>query len=350
MKALARVAHEPGALELCSIPDPDPGSGEVVVAVAAAGLCGSDLEAYHQRLASTTPLTRVPGHEFSGRIVALGAGVEGWSVGDHVVSETAAYVCGTCALCRSGQYNLCPWRRGFGFGVDGAFAPYVRVPVRCLHRVPASLPLHLAALTEPTCVTYNAVVEKSTVAPGDLVVVVGSGTIGLLALQWARSRGAGVALVGITGDEARLAVARELGAVATWDALKDDIDTMVRERTDGLGVPLVVDAVGGSALSMDLALRIVRPAGQITKVGWFAGTTNPTMDALVAKAVRLQGSFSHTWPMWERCLQLLAAGTIQLAPIVSDDLPLSRWQDGYARSESREAVKVIFRPDAKSER
>jgi alcohol dehydrogenase/L-iditol 2-dehydrogenase len=99
---------------------------------------------------------------------------------------------------------------------------------------------------------------------------------------------------------------------------------------------------------MDLALRIVRPAGQITKVGWFAGTTNPTMDALVAKAVRLQGSFSHTWPMWERCLQLLAAGTIRLAPIVSDDLPLSRWQDGYARSESREAVKVIFRPHAES--
>jgi L-iditol 2-dehydrogenase len=348
VKALARVAHEPGALEMCSIPDPDPGPGEVVIAVAAAGLCGSDLEAYHQRLASTTPLPRVPGHEFSGRIVALGVAVEGWSVGDHVVSETAAYVCETCALCRSGQYNLCPWRRGFGFGVDGAFAPYVRVPVRCLHRVPASLPLHLAALTEPTCVTYNAVVEKSMVAPGDFVVVVGSGTIGLLALQWARSRGADAALVGITGDEARLAVARELGAVATWDALKDDVDAAVRERTDGLGVPLVVDAVGGSASSMDLALRIVRPAGQITKVGWFAGTTNPTMDALVAKAVRLQGSFSHTWPMWERCLQLLAAGTIQLAPIVSDDLPLSRWQDGYARSESREAVKVIFRPRAES--
>ena len=195
MKALARVAHEPGALEMCSIPDPDPGPGEVVIAVAAAGLCGSDLEAYHQRLASTTPLPRVPGHEFSGRIIALDVGVEGWSVGDHVVSETAAYVCGTCVFCRSDQYNLCPWRRGFGFGVDGAFAPYVRVPVRCLHRVPDSLPLLLAALTEPTCVTYNAVVEKSTVAPGDLVVVVGSGAIGLLALQWARSRGADVALV-----------------------------------------------------------------------------------------------------------------------------------------------------------
>ena len=186
MKALARVAHEPGALEICSIPDPDPGPGEAIIAVAAAGLCVSDLEAYHQRLPSTTPLPRVPGHEFSGRIVALGAGVEGWSVDDHVVSETAAYVCGTCALCRSGQYNLCPRRRGFGFGVDGAFAPYVRVPVRCLHRVPASLPLHLAALTEPTCVTYNAVVEKSTITPGDLVVVVDPGILaGGLALPMA---------------------------------------------------------------------------------------------------------------------------------------------------------------------
>src|SRR5438105_15313825 len=115
MKLLARVAHAPEALEMCSCPDPDPAPGEVIIAVAAAGLCGSDLEAYHQRLPSTTALPRVPGHEFAGRIVALGAGVEGWSVGDRVVSETAAHVCGTCVLCRRGQYNLCPWRKGFGF-------------------------------------------------------------------------------------------------------------------------------------------------------------------------------------------------------------------------------------------
>jgi L-iditol 2-dehydrogenase len=268
----------------------------------------------------------------------------GWTIDDRVVSETAAYVCGQCALCRAGQYNLCPHRLGFGFDVDGAFAPYVRVPARCLHRVPAHLPLHLAALTEPVCVTYNAVVDKSTITPGDLVVIVGSGTIGLLALQWARVRGATVAVVGITGDEARHSVARQLGAAATWDALTDDIDAAVRARTDGLGAPLVIDTVGGAASSLDLALRIVRPAGQITKVGWFAGATNRNMDQLIAKAVRLQGSFSHTWPMWERSLALLAEGAIQLAPIVSDVLPLACWQDGYARSQSRSAVKVVFEP------
>lgn len=344
MEALARISHEPRALALCSLADPAPGADEVVVGVAAAGLCGSDLEAYHRLLDPATPLPRVPGHEFSGRIVACGADVAGWSIGDRVVSETAAYVCGHCALCRTGRYNLCPMRQGFGFGVDGAFAPYVRVPVRCLHRVPDALPLHHAALTEPAAVTYNAVVAQSQVAPGDTVVVIGSGTIGLLALQWARQRGAAVALVGVKGDEARLAVARTLGAVATWDAMHDDIDAAVRDLSDGLGVPLVVDAVGGAAASMDLALRIVRPGGQITKIGWFAGTTNRTMDALVAKAVRLQGSFSHTWPMWERSLAAMAGGAIQVAPIISDDLPLARWQEGYARSESKEAVKVIFRP------
>lgn len=344
MEALARVRHEPGALELYTLPDPTPGPDEVVVAVAAAGLCGSDLEAYHMTLDPMTPLPRVPGHEFAGRIAAVGPGVTGWADGDCVVSETAAFACGRCALCRIGQYNLCPWRRGFGFDVDGAFAPYVRVPTRCLHRVPDGLPLHHAALTEPVCVTYNAVVEKSVVAPGDAVVVIGSGTIGLLALQWAQCRGGRVALVGVTGDEARLAAARRLGAVATYDALVDDVDAAVHETTDGLGVPLVVDTVGGAAASMDLALRLVRPAGQITKVGWFAGTTNRTMDLLVAKAVRLQGSFSHTWPMWERSFAALADGTIEVAPIISDDLPLERWEDGYARSISKAAVKVVFRP------
>lgn len=344
MKALARVGVEPGALQICSVPDPTPGPDGVVVAVAAAGLCGSDLEAYRERLDPSTALPRIPGHEFAGRIVACGSRVTGWAIDDRVVSETAAHVCGQCALCRAGQYNLCPGRLGFGFDVDGAFAPYVRVPTRCLHRVPEHLPLRLAALTEPVCVTYNAVVDKSTIAPGDLVVIIGSGAIGLLALQWARARGATVALVGIRGDEARLSVARRLGAAATWDALTDDIDAAVQSRTDGLGVPLVVDTVGGAASSLDLALRIVRPTGQITKVGWFAGTTNRTMDLLIAKAVRLQGSFSHTWPMWERSLALLAEGAIQLAPIVSDVLPLARWQDGYARSQSRAAVKVVFEP------
>jgi alcohol dehydrogenase/L-iditol 2-dehydrogenase len=348
MDALARIRHEPAALDLLTLPDPVAGPGDVIVGVAAAGLCGSDLEAYHRALDPAAPLPRVPGHEFAGRIVDLGPGVDGWTVGDRVVSETAAYVCGRCALCRTGHYNLCPARLGFGFGVDGAFAPYVRVPTRCLHRVPADLPFHHAALTEPACVTYNAVVEKSRVAPGDMVVVVGSGTIGLLALQWARRCGASVVLVGVSGDEARLAAARELGALATYDALVDDVDAAVRAMTDGLGVPLVVDTVGGAAASLDLALRLVRPGGQITKVGWFAGTTNTTMDVLVAKAVRLQGSFSHTWPMWERCLAALADGTIDMGPIISDDLPLSRWQEGYRRSADRTAVKVVFRPGGAS--
>lgn len=345
MKALVRYGVEPDEFGLQSVADPKPGVGEVVLRVAAGGICGTDLGQYRQRLGSTRGLPRIPGHEFGGVVAELGEGVHDFRVGDRVVCETAAEICGTCELCRTGNYNLCRSRLGYGFSVDGAFAEYVKTPVRALHRIPDGLSFVGAALTEPACVAYNAVGVHTRIQAGDTVVVIGSGAIGLMALQVARLFGAATYVVGVSGDEKRLEVARRLGAEGAFLTDETDVNAVVQERTGGLGAHVVVDAVGGVPATLELALRLVRPLGQITKIGWFHGAIPFSMDALLAKTVRLQGSFSHTWPTWERCLRLMAENRIQTAPMATHVLALDEWETGYQLAISREAVKAVLLPN-----
>ncbi len=151
------------------------------------------------------------GHEFAGVIAAVGSRVEGFSVGDRVTSETAAVIDPRSPMSRSGQYNLDPSRRGFGYGVDGAMTRFVRVPERCLHALPDHLPLEHAALTEPCCVAYNAMVNNSQIRPGDRVIVIGPGPIGILCGVMAQLRGAEVAVAGLPADAARLKIAEAYG-------------------------------------------------------------------------------------------------------------------------------------------
>jgi alcohol dehydrogenase/L-iditol 2-dehydrogenase len=156
-------------VELREFARPVPGAEDVILAVEAVGVCGSDLHQWTGQHSWPVNYPVVLGHEFGGRIAELGAGVRGWSEGDRVVSETAAVVDPASPLTRAGRYNLDPRRKGFGYGVDGAMTRFVRVPARCLHRVPDGLPLEQAALTEPCCVAYNAVIENGRVQPGDRI-------------------------------------------------------------------------------------------------------------------------------------------------------------------------------------
>ena len=179
---------------------------------------------------------------------------------------------------REGRYNLDPRRRGFGYGVDGAMARFVRVPARCLHRLPGGLPFELAALTEPCCVAYQAVVVNSRIRPGDVVAVIGPGPIGLLCAQVARVCGAAAVVVaGLARDRARLDLGLRLGATHVVDAETQDLSHAVRGLGDGQGADLVVDASGASA-ALAQAMASVRPGGQITKVGWVPQPLGLSLD------------------------------------------------------------------------
>ncbi len=336
--AVVNFSSAPHSVELREFARPVPGAEDVILAVEAVGVCGSDLHQWTGQHSWPVNYPVVLGHEFGGRIAELGAGVRGWSEGDRVVSETAAVIDPASPLSRAGRYNLDPRRKGFGYGVDGAMTRFVRVPARCLHRVPDGLPLEQAALTEPCCVAYNAVIENGRVQPGDRIVVLGPGPIGILCAAMARLAGAEVALVGLERDRVRLNVAKVYGC----DVIVGDAAEWARRR-DGLGADGVVDAAGVSA-ALRTALELVRPGGWISKVGWGPQPLNFSLDPLVQKNVTLQGSFSHTWPMWERVLALLASGRLDVRPITGGIWPLAEWHTAFERMHGGEIVKAVLQP------
>ncbi len=209
--AVINYSPEKGSVEIREISKPEIGEEDVLLEVENVGVCGSDL---HQWTADHSWPVNYPvvlGHEFGGRIIELGSRVKNWKLGDRVVSETAAIINSINPLSRTGLYNLDPTRLGFGYGVNGAMTRYVKVPERCLHRIPEHLPFEQACLTEPCSVAYNAVAVNSHIKPGDRVIVLGPGTIGILCAAMAKLCGADVAIVGLEQDKDRLQVAKQYG-------------------------------------------------------------------------------------------------------------------------------------------
>lgn len=337
-QAVVNFAPTRHSVELRDIPTPDIGDDDVLLEVAAVGVCGSDLHQWTADHGWPVNYPVVLGHEFAGHVRQIGARVTGWKEGDRAVSETAAVIDANSPLTKRGLYNLDPTRKGFGYGVNGAMTRFVRVPGRCLHHLPDSLPLENAALTEPCCVAYNAVVNNSQINPGDRVVVFGPGPIGLLCAAIARMQGAEVAVVGLERDAPRLKLAVKFGCLPIVEGLDD-----WARQGDGLGVDGVIDAAGVSA-TLKAALDIVRPAGWITKVGWGPQPLGFSLDPLVQKNIRLQGSYSHNWPVWERVIAMLASGKLDVTTIVGGTWPLDQWHTAFETMHSGSIAKAILTP------
>jgi L-iditol 2-dehydrogenase len=343
MNGIVQFDLKPNSVEIRELPVPEIGEEEVLLQVGAVSVCGSDVHQYHgtQSWPVRTPV--VLGHEFGGVVARKGSRVRGFKEGDRVVSETAASICGECLYCRAGEYNICPERKGFGYGINGAMADFVRVPERCLHHIPDKLPFERAALTEPCCVAYNCVAVKSKIKPGDLVVVLGPGPIGMLCAQMAKINGAGTVIIaGLDQDASRLAAAGHLDVTAI-NLQQTNLIDFVHGIGDGLGAQLVIDAAGASA-ALKTALDIVRPAGQITKVGWGPQPVNFSLDPLVQKAVTLQGSFSHTFQNWEQVVAMLASEQINLKPVISRVAGLADWQGCFDGMHNGSYVKTVLQP------
>jgi alcohol dehydrogenase/L-iditol 2-dehydrogenase len=344
MIGLVNYSKDAGSVELRELPVPEIGEEDVLFSVQAVGVCGSDLHQYMGTQSWPVNFPVVLGHEFAGIVAKSGGRVRGFKEGDRVVSETAAVLPADSAFIRQGLYNLDPKRAGFGYGVNGAMAPFVRVPARCLHHVPDSLAYEKAALTEPCCVAFNAVCVNSRIRPGDTVAVIGPGPIGLLCALMAKLAGAGhLAVIGIPADVERLEVARKIGAETILGAQSENILEWVKNFGDGYGLDLVIDAAGVSA-SLKMALDIVRPAGQITKVGWGPQPLNFSLDPLVQKAVTLQGSFSHNWPIWEKVISLMASRKIDLDLVLNRVSPLDEWHEAFEEMHTGRIVKAVLKP------
>jgi alcohol dehydrogenase/L-iditol 2-dehydrogenase len=343
--AVVHYALAPNAVELREVAVPAIGDHDVLLEVGAVSVCGSDVHQARNTHSWAVDVPVVLGHEFGGTVAQVGGAVRGFREGDRVVSETAAEICGECLLCRTGRYNLCPNRKGFGYGLDGAMARWVRVPARCLHGIPASLPFDIACLAEPHAVAYQSMCVNSTIRPGDLVVILGPGPIGLLCARMAALSGADPLIVaGLSADAARLAVATQLGATRTVDVQTEDLDAVVRDYS-GIGADLVCDASGASR-PLEIALRLARPDGQVTKVGWSPDTIPVDVNPLVQRNLRLQGSFSHNYPVWERVIHLLDRGVTRPETIVGLRAPLEDWREAFDAMHDGRVIKSVLLPNS----
>jgi alcohol dehydrogenase/L-iditol 2-dehydrogenase len=344
MPAVVQFEMKKGSVELRDMPRPEIADNEVLLRVRGVGVCGSDVHQYHNTQSWTVKVPVILGHEFCGEIAALGKAVKGYSEGDRVASETAAEIDPESPMTRKGMYNLDPARRGFGYDLHGAMAEYVKVPSRLLHRIPKNVPMEVAAMTEPCCVAYQATVVNSHIRPGDTVIVIGPGPIGLLCATMARLSGAGrVILAGTTRDQGRMEIGLKAGATHAVDVQTQDMMKLLAGIGDGLGADVIIDSTGAS-ISLKSALDWVRPAGHITKVGWGPQPMNFSMDPLVKKAVTLQGSFSHTWAVWERVLEMMGTGQLDPRPYLSKVAKIGDWKPCFDGMHDGTLIKAVLTP------
>jgi len=326
-------------------PTPQPGAGEVLVAVKACGICGSDVHGMDGSTGRRRPPI-IMGHEAAGVIEEAGGAANGWKRGDRVTFDSTIS-CGACAFCRRGQINLCNNRRVLGVSCEeyrrpGAFAEHVAVPERVLYRLPDGLSYENAAMVEPVSIAFHAV-RRCPPVLNDTAVVVGAGMIGLFVIQALRLAGCGkIIAVDVVPDKLKLA--RDLGASHTVNSGAEDAAARVQDLTGGLGADLAVEAVG-MPQTVEMAVRCVRKGGSVTLVGNVSPRVELPLQVAVTRELTLYGSCASSGE-YPACLDMLSSGSIKTAPICSAVAPLAdgaSWFDRLYRKEPG-LLKVILQP------
>ncbi len=309
MKAIYYPAWD--QLEIRDVPEPSPGPGEVVLRVAAAGICGSELHGFVTHAVRRTPPT-IMGHEFCGQVGAVGEGVSGWRPGDRVVVNSVI-ACGQCDDCRDGQVHLCQKGEVFGTKRPGGFAERCGVPVSTLLPLPDAVSDVQGALLEPLANAVHALSLTRQRFP-ETVVIFGAGTIGLFALQVARVGGA-LRLVTVDTSDARLRMAGQLGAETILNPKRHNVVAAVRDLTRGRGADIVVDAVG-AADTRQIAVSAARRGGEIVWLGLHDDPTHLSGFDVVLGERKILGSFAVTHHDLRTAIGLFAHGRIVLDPWV----------------------------------
>ncbi|MDX1982331.1 MAG: galactitol-1-phosphate 5-dehydrogenase [Bryobacteraceae bacterium] len=343
MKAL--LLKEYKDLELTDMPMPQPGPEEVLIRVAACGICGSDVHGFDGSTGRRIPPI-VMGHEAAGVISEVGAMVKGWKPGDRVTFDSTVS-CGRCHFCRRGDINLCDNRQVLGVSCGdyrrhGAFAEYVAVPQNILYRLPEGLPFEHAAMIEAVSIAVHAV-NITPISLGDSALVVGCGMIGLLTLQAARLAGCS-RIIAVDLEDHKLGMAKQLGADVTLNPRNVDVVKEVLEATGGRGVDVALEAVGATE-PIRTAISGVRKGGTVTLIGNVTPKIELHLQQVVTREIRLQGSCASAGE-YPACIDLLASGAIKVQPIISATAPLEEGASWFGRLYGHEAnlMKVVLKP------
>lgn len=340
MKAISKPAPAPG-LQVVEVPDPEIRSDEVLIRVRRAGICGTDLHIYHwdewSRDRIRPPL--VLGHEFMGEVVEVGGLVETIEVGDRVSAE-GHLVCGHCELCRTGMSHVCQETRIIGVDRDGAFAEFVSIPATNIIPIPASISDDHAALFDPLGNAFHTVLHSDVA--GRVVAVVGCGPIGLFAVGIARAAGAAT-VIAIEPHEERRELARAMGAHHLLDPATDDSAREVLDLTRGYGADVVCEMSGHPA-GVRSAFQMCRNGGHVRMLGLPKGAIEVNLARdVIFKGLHLYGVVGRLmYETWIEMRNFLAAGLLDIEPVITHRLPFERFEEGIAAMEAGEAAKVVL--------
>jgi L-iditol 2-dehydrogenase len=346
MKALLLTTYK--NLELTDLPVPSPGPDEVLIRVAACGICGSDVHGYDGSSGRRIPPI-VMGHEAAGIISAVGDAVKNFLPGDRVTFDSTVF-CGACPNCLRGDMNLCDNRQVLGVSCGdyrraGAFAEFVAVPARILHRLPENLPFAEAAMLEAVAVAIHAV-NLAPIDANTTALVIGAGTIGILTLQAVRA--AGCKKVFVTDvDQDRLNLAKQLGATETLLS-NENLQSQILQLTSNQGVDLAIECVGRNE-TVAAAIDAARKGGTVVLVGNIAPNVNLPLQKVVTRQIRLQGSCASSGE-YPRAIELLASGAIKVKPLITAIAPLEDGASWFERLHNREPnlLKVVLTPGSSS--
>jgi L-iditol 2-dehydrogenase len=337
------------SLSVVDMPTPEIGDDEVLVRVRACGICGSDIHGYDGSTGRRIP-PLVMGHEAAGLIERVGSAVERFTAGDRVAFDSTLS-CGACRFCRQGQTNLCDSRMVLcvscgDYRRHGAFAEYVAVPARILHKIPDHLPFERAALIEALSIAVHAVRrwhESHAPRPDDTAVVVGAGMIGILLIQVLKARGTRD-IIAVDLDPSKLALAQRLGATATLNARETGVPAAVRDLTGGRGADASFEVVGHGEAVVS-AIRCLRKGGTAVLVGNLAPQVEVPLQEVVTREIAVLGSCGSSGEIPE-CIDLLVRGVVDVEPIISLTASLDEGPELFARlyGGDRSLMKVIIQP------
>ncbi len=340
MKALIKYDKGAKGVALREVGKPVPKSDELLIRISAAGICGTDIHIMHDEYECDLPV--IMGHEFTGIVEEIGSNVEGFDVGDQVVAVTAAITCENCTYCKQGLRMMCKQRKSIGSGTDGAMAEFMTIPAKLAYIVPKNmLGSDIMAITEPLACVVRAVIEQSKIKAGDVAIVSGPGTIGLLTLQVAKLAGAFVIVSGTSVDKDRLALAKKLGA----DVLCDDPgklkDIVAQYTMDGVDVAY---ECAGAAPSFRACLEHVKKRGNLAQVGLYGKPIEVDIDKILFKEVELTVSFASEPTSWDIAMRIIAQGRLDLDPLVSNFYPLEDWETAFKEFEDKVGFKIFLKP------
>jgi len=336
MKALVKTKPGVGNVELVDVPEPVCTEDGVKVEVKFAGICGTDIHVYHDTFKSYPPVTLC--HEFSGVVTETGDRVRNIKPGDRVIVMGSTMVqCGTCEYCRMGNYMFCSTRRGMGHGVDGGFTKYVVVREDMLYVIPDFVTLEEAALAEPFATAVQAIEELTVFNVGETVLLSGPGPIGLMCLSLLVRHGCRVIVAGTGVDVRRL----ETGAYRVVNVDNEDIEKIVLDETGGEGAGSIVECSGAGG-AVATGLKLVKELGRYVQVGILGEPITVDFDILLFKQLKVFGVLGHSLNTWELVMKIFKAKKVDLKPIISHTLPLSRWKEAFEMSENKQGLKILL--------